>query len=475
MHGKVVPSRTTGGGGSSVPWWLATQGEAAPPPASGGGGPPLLWWLATQGEAAPPPATGGGGSSLPRWLATQGETTPPLSTGGGGQPLPQWLATQDEAAPPPASRGGGQPLPHWLAKQGEAAPPPTTGGGGQPLPRWLAIQGEASPLPATVGGGPPLPRWLAAQGEATLPSATRGGGPPLPRWLAKALQVNRNINLGMVADTESSGSLPGSSNAAAAMPVHGSLDQRSQEKAPKKTHKAEREKLKRDQLNDLFLELGSMLGTNQESSAFTDLDRQNTGKATILGDATRELRDLVTQVESLRKEQSALLSERQYVSSDKNELQEENSTLKAHISELVNELYARMGNSNLSVSCLGMSYQTANATSSTHPIPHQMWSNTPNLSSVSMAHQMNTLSPQQSQHHSANDVEVYSLRPQELQLFPGPLPSPEGECSRVRSAPDTSSSLTDSLPGQLRLSLTQSSQEESSSCVLVSRKERRNG
>jgi len=39
-----------------------------------------------------------------------------------------------------------------------------------------------------------------------------------------------------------------------------SLDQRSQEKTPKKTHKAEREKLKRDQLNELFLELGSMLG-----------------------------------------------------------------------------------------------------------------------------------------------------------------------------------------------------------------------
>jgi len=50
------------------------------------------------------------------------------------------------------------------------------------------------------------------------------------------------------------------------------------------------------------------------SSAITDLDRQNTGKATVLGDAARVLRDLITQVESLRKEQSALVSERQYVS-----------------------------------------------------------------------------------------------------------------------------------------------------------------
>lgn len=55
-------------------------------------------------------------------------------------------------------------------------------------------------------------------------------------------------------------------------------------------------------------------GTYQHSSAISDLDRQNTGKATVLGDAARVLRDLVTQVESLRKEQSALLSEQQYVS-----------------------------------------------------------------------------------------------------------------------------------------------------------------
>ena len=34
----------------------------------------------------------------------------------------------------------------------------------------------------------------------------------------------------------------------------------------------------------------------------------------MLGDAARVLRDLITQVESLRKEQCALVSERQYVS-----------------------------------------------------------------------------------------------------------------------------------------------------------------
>ncbi|CAL4980112.1 unnamed protein product [Urochloa decumbens] len=265
----------------------------------------------------------------------------------------------------------------------------------------------------------------------------------------------------MGADTESSDSLPGSSNAAAETPVLGSLDQISQETTPKKIHKAEREKLKRDQLNELFLELGSML----------DLDRQNTGKATVLGDAARVLRDLVTQVDSLRKEQSALLSERQYVSSEKNELQEENATLKSQISELATELFARMGSSSLSLSSSRMSHTALNTAAPdmvthTHSMPHQTWTNIPSLNSAAMAQQRNAVSPLHSQHHSANDVEVYEPQPQELQLFPGACSSPEHECSRLRSAPTTTSSLT---PGQLCLSLTQSSQEESSSGVLGSR------
>ncbi|RWV91523.1 hypothetical protein BHE74_00012775 [Ensete ventricosum] len=37
-------------------------------------------------------------------------------------------------------------------------------------------------------------------------------------------------------------------------------DKKDQSRVPKKMHKAEREKLKRDQLNELFLELGHVLG-----------------------------------------------------------------------------------------------------------------------------------------------------------------------------------------------------------------------
>ncbi|MCL7040540.1 hypothetical protein MKW94_013716 [Papaver nudicaule] len=73
-------------------------------------------------------------------------------------------------------------------------------------------------------------------------------------------------------------------------------------KVPKKIHKAEREKLKRDYMNELFLELGNVL----------EPTRQNNGKASILDDATRLLRDLLTQVKSLKKENVALLSESHY-------------------------------------------------------------------------------------------------------------------------------------------------------------------
>jgi hypothetical protein len=166
------------------------------------------------------------------------------------------------------------------------------------------------------------------------------------------------------------------------------------------------------------------------------------------------------------------------VGSEKNELQEENATLKSQISELANELCARIGSSSLSLSSLGMPHPVVNTTTpdlATHPMPHQMWGNIPNLSSVSMTHQTNTVSPVQSQQNSAGDLEAYALRPQELQLFPGPSSSLEHECSGIRSAATNSSTLIDSLPGQLCLSLTQSTQDESSSCVSGRRKERCNG
>ncbi|KAJ6791832.1 transcription factor bHLH47-like [Iris pallida] len=109
-------------------------------------------------------------------------------------------------------------------------------------------------------------------------------------------------------------------------------NKKNQLKVPKKIHKSEREKLKRDQLNELFVALGYAL----------EPARQNNGKASILGDATRLVRDLILQVESLRKENVALVTESGYVTMEKNELKDENTALGADIARLQDELRERL-------------------------------------------------------------------------------------------------------------------------------------
>ncbi|XP_068637940.1 protein IRON-RELATED TRANSCRIPTION FACTOR 3-like [Aristolochia californica] len=122
------------------------------------------------------------------------------------------------------------------------------------------------------------------------------------------------------------------SNVAVEKPVSRNSPKKNLGRLPKKIHKAAREKLKRDHLNDLFVELDHAL----------EPTRQNNGKASILCDASRLLRDLLMQVESLKKENASLLTETHYVSVEKNELKDENSALEAEIVKLRNELRERM-------------------------------------------------------------------------------------------------------------------------------------
>ncbi|RCV14116.1 hypothetical protein SETIT_2G400400v2 [Setaria italica] len=114
--------------------------------------------------------------------------------------------------------------------------------------------------------------------------------------------------------------------------VQGPILNKCEKKAPKKVHKSEREKRKRDKQNDLFGELGNML----------EPDRQNNGKACILSDTTRILKDLLSQVESLRQENGALKNESRYVALERNELLDENNMIRTEISELQNELRMHM-------------------------------------------------------------------------------------------------------------------------------------
>ncbi|KAK2973529.1 hypothetical protein RJ640_010584, partial [Escallonia rubra] len=99
---------------------------------------------------------------------------------------------------------------------------------------------------------------------------------------------------------------------------------KNQGKIPKRVHKAEREKMKREHLNDLFLGLANTL----------ELTDPNNGKASILSETARIVKDTLAQIECLKRENAALLSESQYVTIEKNEIQDENSALQAQIEEL---------------------------------------------------------------------------------------------------------------------------------------------
>lgn len=75
------------------------------------------------------------------------------------------------------------------------------------------------------------------------------------------------------------------------------------------------------------------------------MNQQNSGKASILCEATKFLKDVFGQSESLRKEQTALLSESNYLTTEKNELKEETSVLETEISRLHSEIEARVNQS----------------------------------------------------------------------------------------------------------------------------------
>ncbi|XP_068309128.1 transcription factor bHLH47-like [Pyrus communis] len=108
-----------------------------------------------------------------------------------------------------------------------------------------------------------------------------------------------------------------------------------QGKIPKRIRKAERERRKREQFNELFLELADAL----------ELNEQNSGKASIVSEATRLLKDLCGQIECLQKENASLLSESNYMTLEKNELRDDNSALETQIEKLHSEIQERVAQS----------------------------------------------------------------------------------------------------------------------------------
>ncbi|XP_035833443.1 transcription factor bHLH121-like isoform X2 [Helianthus annuus] len=93
----------------------------------------------------------------------------------------------------------------------------------------------------------------------------------------------------------------------------------------RKVQKADREKLRRDRLNEQFIELGNVLGQ------YADPDRPKNDKASIIIDTIQVLKDLTAEVKRLKAECRALSEES---CEEKNELREEKSSLKSDIENL---------------------------------------------------------------------------------------------------------------------------------------------
>lgn len=94
--------------------------------------------------------------------------------------------------------------------------------------------------------------------------------------------------------------------------------------ATKKVIKADREKLRRDKLNEQFLELGNLL----------DPDRPKNDKGSIIADTIQVLEDLDSQVKKLKTDNEALCEESRELTREKNELREEKASLKSNIQDL---------------------------------------------------------------------------------------------------------------------------------------------
>ncbi|XP_075108475.1 transcription factor bHLH121 isoform X3 [Nicotiana tabacum] len=94
--------------------------------------------------------------------------------------------------------------------------------------------------------------------------------------------------------------------------------------AARKVQKADREKLRRDRLNEQFTELGNTL----------DPDRPKNDKASILSDTIQVLKDLTAQVGKLKSEYAALTDESRELTQEKTDLREEKASLKSDIESL---------------------------------------------------------------------------------------------------------------------------------------------
>ncbi|KAI5081956.1 hypothetical protein GOP47_0001699 [Adiantum capillus-veneris] len=99
----------------------------------------------------------------------------------------------------------------------------------------------------------------------------------------------------------------------------------------RRLHKADREKLRRDKLNEQFTELANAL----------DPDRPKNDKATILGESIQVVKELREEVKRLKTEHASLVDESSELTQEKNELREEKASLKSETERLQNQVQHR--------------------------------------------------------------------------------------------------------------------------------------
>ncbi|KAH9288073.1 hypothetical protein KI387_032190, partial [Taxus chinensis] len=96
----------------------------------------------------------------------------------------------------------------------------------------------------------------------------------------------------------------------------------------KKSHKADREKLRREKINEQFAELAAAL----------DPDRPKNDKASILTESTQIVKELRSQLKRLQNEHSSLLNESRELTEEKNEIREEKAFLKNETDKLQDQV-----------------------------------------------------------------------------------------------------------------------------------------
>lgn len=100
----------------------------------------------------------------------------------------------------------------------------------------------------------------------------------------------------------------------------------------RKVQKADREKLRRDRLNEQFAELGNTL----------DPDRPKHDKASIIVDTIQMVKELTDHVSRLKEEYAALTEQYRELTQEKSDLREEKATIKSEIEGLNAEYHQRL-------------------------------------------------------------------------------------------------------------------------------------